>query len=85
MKFFILFLTLIYTLSANIILTDETTKVNNFTISYLYDEGRMLNIEQVVQREFDKTTRSQFSFGYVNGTTWYKIIITNPYFYTRLK
>ena len=77
MKYLLALIALIYTLNANIILTDETKKVNNFTLSYLYDEGKMLNIEQISQKEFTKTTRSQFSFGYVNGTTWYKLTLTN--------
>ena len=77
MRTLIILISLIYSLSANIVLTDETTKVNDFTLSYIYDEGRMLNIEQISQKEFTKTTPSQFSFGYVKGTTWYKLTITN--------
>ena len=58
-------------------LTDETKKVENFTLSYFYDDSQLLNIEQISQKEFTETTRSAFSFGYINGTTWYKLTLTN--------
>ncbi|NOR58317.1 MAG: hypothetical protein GQ474_07325, partial [Sulfurimonas sp.] len=67
----------IYSLNASIVLTDETKKVDNFTLSYFYDDSQLLNIEQISQKEFTQTTRSAFSFGYVNGTTWYKLTLTN--------
>ena len=77
MRLLVVLLAFIYSLGANIILTDEIKKVSKFTLSYLYDEERTLNIEQISQKEFTKSTPSQFSFGYLDGTTWYKLTITN--------
>jgi diguanylate cyclase (GGDEF)-like protein len=78
LRLLILFLLLfIYSLNASIVLTDETKKVDNFALSYFYDDSQLLNIEQISQKEFTQTTRSAFSFGYVDGTTWYKLTLTN--------
>ncbi len=77
LHFLFILLALTYSLSANIILTDDKKMLDDFTLSYLYDASHLLNIDQVSKKEFTKTTRSQFSFGYVNGTTWYKLTLTN--------
>jgi len=64
-------------LSANVILDNATKKVDNFTLSYLYDPSQLLSVEQISQTKFTKTLPSQFSFGYIDGTTWYKITVEN--------
>ena len=77
LRLLIVFFIFIFSLNADIVLTDDTKKVENFTLSYLYDHSRLLSIEQISQEKFTNTTRSQFSFGYIKGATWYKITLTN--------
>lgn len=77
MRLLIFLFLFFYSLNASIILTDDTQKVENFNILYFYDESKMLSIEQVSQKEFTKTISSQFSFGYLDGTSWYKLTLTN--------
>ena len=64
-------------MSANVILNNTAKKVDHFTLSYLYDPSQLLDIEQIAQTKFTDTVPSQFSFGYVDGTTWYKITLEN--------
>lgn len=64
-------------LMADIVLNIDTEKVENFTLSYFYDENKILDIEEISKKEFIETTPSQFSFGYINGATWYKVTINN--------
>ena len=64
-------------LFADIILTDKTQKIANFTIPYLYDKTSEQTIDTIIKQKFERTSPSQFTFGYVEGTMWFKISLKN--------
>ncbi|WP_428746084.1 sensor domain-containing diguanylate cyclase [Sulfurimonas sp.] len=63
-------------LSAKITLTDSAECYKNFTIKYYYDETSKLTLQDIQNKKF-KTTKNNFTFGYLSGTTWFKIVIQN--------
>ena len=73
---FWLFLMLPLYLFSNTLIIDEKSRYDNFEISYLYDSYNHLHIEDILDQEF-KPTPSQFTFGYIEGATWFKIELTN--------
>jgi hypothetical protein len=64
-------------LHANIILDDNIKKLDNFEIKYLYDTTASLSIDTIKTTKFSKIISNQFAMGYKEGTSWFKIKITN--------
>jgi two-component system, sensor histidine kinase LadS len=73
---FLLLMILSVSLSAKVILTNEKECYKNFTIEYYYDETNKLTIQDIQNKKF-KTTKNNFTFGYLSGTTWFKIVVEN--------
>lgn len=68
----------LFFLNLSAVTIDSTVeKVDNFQIEYYYDEQATLGIKDINQLNFKQTSNSQFTFGYLNGNTWFKIKIKN--------
>jgi len=74
---FILFLLLLSSLHADLILTNDTNKYDDFKIGYFYDVNSSLSIEDINQTTFTQEIPNQFSLGYRDGTAWFKLKIQN--------
>ena len=71
-------LTFFYNFSlANVVIDNHINKYDNFSIQYFYDKNNNLSIENIEQHKFEKTTLNSFTFGYIEGYTWFKIEIEN--------
>lgn len=77
MKIIIFLFLFIQISSANLTITNDTKVIDNFTISYFYDGNRTLSINDIIEKKFHKTISNQFTFGYVDGNTWFKITLRN--------
>ena len=73
---FLLLLVLSVSLSAKVTLTNEKECYKNFTIEYYYDATNQLTLQDIEHQKF-KTTKNNFTFGYLQGTTWFKIVLEN--------
>ena len=75
----LLFITLfsVSMLNASVILTDDISKKENFTIKYFYDDKSLLTIEDIEKTKFKNEIPSQFTKGYRYGNAWFKIDIKN--------
>ena len=73
---FILFL-LIAPLFAKVLLTDEFSHYNKFTMQYLDDKTGKAIIEEVANTPFIQTTSNEFTFGYKADVIWFKIELEN--------
>jgi signal transduction histidine kinase len=62
---------------ASIVISQTTDTVSDFPLPYLYDEKSTLSIEEIADLNFTQTVPSQFSFGYKEGTVWFKFTIEN--------
>ena len=76
-RFLLLMVLLIDFAAATVILNDEKVKYDDFTISYLHDENRLLTIEDVSEMEFKEYISNQFAQGYRSGNAWFKITLHN--------
>jgi len=63
--------------SESIVLTNDTQKIDQFTLSYLYDEDSQLTINDVSQTDFKQIIPNQFGLGYRDGAAWFKLTIDN--------
>lgn len=61
-------------LEASLVMDRNYYKFSNFQIEYLIDESG--DIDEISKKRFDKSSSSEFSFGYVKNV-WLKIDITN--------
>ena len=68
------FLTLTF---SDIILKNDTAKVEKFSIQYFYDKTKKLDIDTIKNKEFKEEISSQFAFGYLEGHSWFKFTIQN--------
>lgn len=75
-RLFILFFLFFLNLSA-VTIDTAVNKVDNFQIEHYYDAKAVLDIKNISQLNFNKTSNSQFTFGYLNGNRWFKIKIKN--------
>ena len=76
-RLFILFIFLLSLSHANLTITDDVQKNDNFTLKYLYDEDASLIIENIQNSKFQKTIPSQFTQGYKYGDAWFKLELVN--------
>lgn len=76
-KPFILFLLLFSPLFSSLLITDNDSSYDNFTLEYYYDQGSQKTIQDIQQHNFDKSSLNSFTFGYIEGTTWFKIEFKN--------
>ncbi|MFP4487359.1 MAG: 7TM diverse intracellular signaling domain-containing protein [Campylobacterales bacterium] len=60
-----------------LILTDTQGVYQNFEISYLEDQSNSLDIEDLMQKKFTKTTTSNFTLGFQKGAIWFKLEVDN--------
>ena len=76
-KLFILLVLLLNSANAATLLDGGTTKYENFTVSYLYDQEGNLTIDDVVQADTFEKIPSQFTKGYRYGNAWFKLTFEN--------
>ena len=76
---FLFILTYIYVsfASATVVVHEDSTKIDNFSLDYYYDNNRTLTIDEISKKTFDKTVSSQFAFGYLEGNSWFKLTLKN--------
>ncbi len=78
--FFRIILPLIFYVSssfASIVIAENTDQISKFSIPYVYDEKSLLSVDEIADKNFTQTVPSQFSFGYKDGTVWFKLTIEN--------
>ncbi|CAA6809542.1 MAG: Unknown protein [uncultured Sulfurovum sp.] len=56
---------------------DEMQNINNFELEYYYDANKSLDINSIQAIEFKKKTSNFFTFGYIDGDTWFRLKVTN--------
>lgn len=62
---------------ASIVISENTDQISKFSIPYLYDEKSLLTVDEIADKHFTETVPSQFSFGYKDGTVWFKLTLEN--------
>jgi len=75
MKYLMLLLFPLHLLLA-LTLSDEQGRYTNFDLPHLYDASNKLTIEDMPQQSFETGT-NQFTYGYLDGTRWFKLTLTN--------
>ena len=75
MKYLILLLFPLHLLLA-LTLNDEQGRYSHFNLSHVYDASNKLTIEDMPKQSFE-TGPSQFTYGYLDGTRWFKLALTN--------
>ena len=65
------------TLSASVTFYDEMQEVKYFELEYYFDANRTENIDSIETLSFSKKTSNFFTFGYTDGSTWFKLKIQN--------
>ena len=66
-----------YTSFASVTLNNDTTLYDDFTVQYFYDKTQTLTIDDVKRTHFSSETPNSFTFGYLEGVTWFKIEVHN--------
>ena len=74
-KFSVIFFLLAQVLFS-LTLKEGQNKYTNFTVYELYDKENILTIQDMPSKHFEPTP-SQFSFGYLKETRWFKVVLTN--------
>ncbi|MEA3498827.1 MAG: 7TM diverse intracellular signaling domain-containing protein, partial [Campylobacterota bacterium] len=59
------------------IIDSDNKKYDSFTIKYFYDKSTNLTIDDIKHHNFEKQTTNSFTFGYIDGVTWFKIEVEN--------
>lgn len=78
--FFRIILPLIFYISSSfaaIVISENTDQISKFSIPYIYDEKSLLSVDDIADKNFTQTIPSQFSFGYKDGTVWFKLTVEN--------
>jgi len=57
-------------------LTDDQARYSHFELSHMYDISNKLTIDEMPMQTFE-TGPSQFSYGYLDGTRWFKLTLHN--------
>ena len=77
MRHIFLFLFLVTSIFANLVLHDDTKVYDDFSISYFHDVNNSLDIEDITDIKFRDKVSNQYTLGYQNGTFWFKLILDN--------
>ncbi|MCU7940124.1 MAG: diguanylate cyclase [gamma proteobacterium symbiont of Bathyaustriella thionipta] len=75
--FAVVFLLLSNLSLAAVTITESTSKIDDFTMGYLYDADSIKNIEAISQSTFTEEISSQFALGYRTGAAWFKLTLHN--------
>jgi len=73
---FLIFILFFYFELLGVTLDNTTTKLDDFTIEYYYDETSTHTINDIDSLNFTNSN-NQFTFGYLRGDVWFKININN--------
>lgn len=76
MRILFLLIILLLPLSAKVLLNDTQDCAEEFSIEYYYDASNTLSVEDIQTKTFISTSNS-FTFGYLPGTTWFKLTLDN--------
>ena len=63
-------------LFGDILITNEKSHYNDFSIEYHYDKSKKLTIDTIQNQTFIKNS-NRFTFGYREGTVWFKLRLKN--------
>ena len=77
LKLLILLLLLSTATYSDVILKNTQNNYDDFEIYSYYDESSALDINKISEISFKHITSNRFTFGYLNGTRWFKLDITN--------
>ena len=75
MRFLLLFIFPLHLLLA-LTLGNDQERYSHFELSHIYDASNKLTIEEMSKQSF-QTGPSQFSYGYLDGTRWFKLTLEN--------
>lgn len=67
----------IIVLKAEVIITDDIQRVENFELEYYYDSDKNQTIESIQSVEFKQKTSNVFTFGFISGNSWFRLRVTN--------
>ena len=76
-KIILLFTTFINYAIADITIEAKVKQVNNFTIAYYHDKEQKYDINTITNINFNQNTSNKFTFGYIIGDIWFKLILDN--------
>lgn len=62
---------------AQIVIEENQSELNNFTIDYYYDENKSLTINEILKLNFKTKVNNHFTFSYQKGNSWFKFKVTN--------
>ena len=68
---------LIAPLFSKVLLQDDKTIYDDFTIEYFYDKTSQATITDIVQKDFTQSSSNSFTFGYISDVIWFKIDVEN--------
>ena len=74
---FILFLFSFNLLFSSVTFTDKRQEINKFELFYHFDKDKKYTIKTIEKANFSKKTSNFFTFGYIDGDTWFKLSIQN--------
>ncbi|MCK5294803.1 MAG: hypothetical protein KAJ49_09135 [Arcobacteraceae bacterium] len=77
MRLIFIFLTFLTIGFGDIVLNDDTIKLDNFSLPYYQDKTKNIKIEDIVNIKFDTQVKNKFALGYIQSNSWFKFKITN--------
>jgi diguanylate cyclase (GGDEF)-like protein len=63
--------------NANVVLTNSKSYYDDFKLSTYYDPNSKLDIKDIKKINFTEKTSNKFTYGYLNGTRWFKLTLHN--------
>ena len=76
-RFLLIFIFYSNSLFGEVIINNDTKKIDNFSLQYYYDKSKDLDINRIQKITFDKNISNRFAFGYIKGNSWFKLRVTN--------
>ncbi|MBN2825420.1 MAG: hypothetical protein JXQ76_08860 [Campylobacterales bacterium] len=71
------------TLMGEVVVHDNISQYDNFSMEYYLDESQIVDIDKLSQETF-KPANNKFTFGYIKGNIWFRLKIENQSHYRNL-
>lgn len=75
--FFLFLFGFVIPLEAKVVIYNETQRISHFELEYYYDNAKTETIESIQNINFQDKTPNMFTFGFISGNSWFKLIIEN--------
>ncbi len=73
----LLILLITTTLFGKVTISNDKELYDDFTIEYIYDKTEKFTIDDIKEKTFLNATSNSFTFGYIDGVTWFKLEVQN--------